>query len=98
MSHKIPRIFGFDENSLNSNAAASCRTIITDYSLESSDTQDPYGGILEDHFVLDSSSSGGGTELLPSHVLEKSEEEYGAVEARALHEESDDTSYSFRRI
>ncbi len=58
MKNQFPRIFLFDENSLNSSATSSITpsqstTTITDYSLQSSDTHD---GLFEDHPGLNPSS------------------------------------------
>ena len=58
MKNKFPRIFLFDENSLNSSATSSITpsqstTTITDSSLQSSDTHD---GLFEDHPGLNPSS------------------------------------------
>lgn len=103
MFEKFPRLFLFDKNSLNSSATSSrtpsqSTTTITDYSLQSSDTQGSYDGIFEDHPGLNPSSER--IVELQSDIREKLEEllinkspEDAIVAAEALHGESDNIPF-----
>nr|YP_010900760.1 ATPase subunit 6 [Santalum album]WHS25603.1 ATPase subunit 6 [Santalum album] len=99
----FPRLFLFDENSLNSSATSSktpsqSTTTITDYSLQSSDTQGSYDGIFQDHPGLNPSSER--IVELQSDIREKLEEllinkspQEAMVAAEALHGESDNIPF-----
>lgn len=103
MFEKFSRLFLFDKNSLNSSATSSrtpsqSTTTITDYSLQSSDTQGSYDGIFEDHPGLNPSSER--IVELQSDIREKLEEllinkspEDAIVAAEALHGESDNIPF-----
>nr|AAB33492.1 ATP synthase subunit 6 [Petunia axillaris subsp. parodii] len=104
MFPKIPRIFFFDEESLNSSATSSqtpsqSTTTISDFSLQSSDTQGSSNGIFEDHPGLNPSSERivelqccireRFEELLPNNNAEAQAQE-ALVAAEVLHGESND--------
>nr|WOV66911.1 ATPase subunit 6 [Sarcandra glabra] len=97
--HKFPRIFLFDENSLNSNSTSTqSTTTIKDDSFESSGTQGSYYGIFEDLPGLNPSSERV-VELqsdihakLGELMINRSPEDV-LVAAEALHGESNDIPF-----
>ena len=103
MFNKIPRIFFFDENSLNSSATSSITpsqstTTINDYSLQSSDTNGFYNSIFQDHPGLNPSSErivefqSYIREKLGELMINKGPEDVMAA-AEALHGESDNIPF-----
>ncbi|KAK2995391.1 hypothetical protein RJ640_029023 [Escallonia rubra] len=103
MFNKIPRIFSFDEHSLNSSARSSTTpsqstTTINDYSLQSCDTQGSSHGIFEDHPGLNPSSErivelqSDIREKLGELMINKDPQDV-LVAAEALHAESDNIPF-----
>ena len=102
MFQKFPRIFFFDENSLNSSTTSGTpsqsTTTIKDSSLQSSDTQGSYNGIFEDHPGLNPSCErivelqSAIRDKLGELLSKKGPEDVMAA-AEALHGESDNIPF-----